>query len=165
MTPSTKPSDKQDKDTITMVNTPPKSLETAKLTSENVPDAFDRDPSQVPSHGRFWSISLTVVELGVEMVINLSDSVLLGRLYAGESDQNFIDLTGYNAHEYGVSRQHAYISLSNNKVVIKDNNSANRTLLNKKKISPMQEYPLRPGDVISLGKLELKFNLLFDPFA
>jgi hypothetical protein len=140
-------------------------VETAKLNSDDVAEVFERDPSQVPAHASFWCISLTVVELGVQMVINISGDVLLGRLGISDGDYTFVDLTGYNAHEYGVSRKHAIISLADNKVVIKDNNSANRTLLNKKKLRPLQDYPLKPGDVISLGKLELKFNLLFDPFA
>jgi len=140
-------------------------VETARLNSEDVAELFERDPSQVPAHASFWCISLTVVELGVQMVINISGNIMLGRLADNEYEETFVDLTGYKAHEYGVSRKHALITLRDKKVVIKDNNSANRTLLNNKKLRPLQEYPLKPGDVISLGKLELKFNLLFDPFA
>lgn len=140
-------------------------VETAKLDANDVPEIFDRDPSQIPPHASFWCISLTVVEQGVQMVINISGKVLLGRLGSSDEEYTFVDLTGYNAHECGVSRRHAIIALLDDKVIIKDNNSANRTLLNNKKLRPLQEYPLKPGDEISLGKLRLTFNLVFDPFG
>lgn len=140
-------------------------VETARLNSEDIAEIFERDPSQVPAHASFWCISLTVIDPGVQMVINISGSIMLGRQADSDYEDTFIDLSGYNAHEYGVSRKHAIITLHDKKVVIKDNNSANRTLLNDKKLRPLQEYPLKPGDIISLGKLRLKFNLIFDPFA
>lgn len=149
----------------TIPNRSDNSVETANVSLSEAAELFERDNSQVPSHADFWCISLTVVEQGVEMVINISGSVMLGRSVDSKFDGAFIDLSGYNAHEHGVSRQHAIITLRNKQVVIKDNNSANNTLLNNKKLRPMQEYALTPGDLISLGKLQLQFNLLFDPFA
>lgn len=140
-------------------------VETVKLNSDDIAEIFERDPSQVPAHASFWCISLTLVDSGVQMVINISGSVVLGRYVEKHHDETFIDLSGYKGHEFGVSRKHAIIRLRDNIVVIKDNNSANRTLLNSKKLPPLQEYPLKPGDVISLGKLQLKFDLIFDPFA
>ena len=140
-------------------------VETLQFDGLNVADFLDRDASQVPAHATFWCISLTILEFDTQMVINISGDLMLGR--QGQSDERytFIDLSGYNAHQHGVSRQHAIIALQNKRVVIKDNASSNRTLLNGKKLQPHRDYTLRPGDIISLARLELQFNLNFDPFA
>ncbi|MGB7341082.1 MAG: FHA domain-containing protein [Phototrophicaceae bacterium] len=140
-------------------------VETLKIDGINVAEFLDRDASQIPAHATFWCISLTVLAFDTQMVINISGDLMLGR--QGQSDERytFIDLSGYNAHKHGVSRQHAIIALHNKRVVIKDNDSSNRTLLNGKKLQPHRDYALKQGDIISLARLELKFNLNFDPFA
>src|SRR5688572_16012899 len=56
------------------------------------------------------------------------------------------------------------LTLKGTKVMLRDNRSTNRTLLNSKKLRPLQDYPLKPGDLITLGRLQLKYNLLFNPF-
>lgn len=52
------------------------------------------------------------------------------------------------------SRQHAAIEIRNGEVVLDDLNSRNGTLLNGERISGAE--PLRAGDVITIGKIEIQ---------
>lgn len=152
-------------DIQTLANRNTTEIDTAHFAEEDVQELLELDPSRVPKHPTAWCISLTFVDAGVQMVFNISSEVILGRLSSSHERVNFIDLSGYNAHEMGVSREHALLILKGTKVMLRDNKSTNRTLLNNKKLRPLQDYPLKPGDLITLGRLQLKYNLLFNPFG
>jgi CheY-like chemotaxis protein len=102
-----------------------------------------------------WVIELRVVGTAYVEQLQVRESVLLGRGERGE-DAADIDLEPYDAYALGVSRRHARISAHNNRVTIQDLNSSNGTFLNGGLMEPGQEYRLRHGDHLALGKLELQ---------
>lgn len=130
-------------------------------------DSFDEADKQGRSNAlniKPWRISLVVIEFETHIIFDLNDSVLLGRSYPAADLTRGIDLTPFNAYELGVSRHHAIMKLVDNNVVIYDNKSNNGTLLNGKLLRPDIDYVIKDKDFISLGKMELCVQLLFNPF-
>src|ERR1051325_11780371 len=64
--------------------------------------------------------------------------------------------------EPSVSSHHCEVLLNGNAVVIKDLNSTNGTFINGDKIS---ESPLKPGQVLRLGQIELRLETDAAPAA
>jgi len=90
------------------------------------------------------------------MQVNLSHDKTIGRIHEGFTPE--IDLSGFDAYEQGVSRQHAILRRQNDTIVIVDLNSANNTFLNGQRLVPDQPRILRDGDEIRLGQLVLRVN-------
>ena len=104
------------------------------------------------------------MKMGVEVVFDLVDEVMLGHSHSSHNGYTSIDLSPFDVYEMGVSRRHAILQLDNDRLVLIDNHSTNGTLLNKKQMQPGVAYPLRNGDIISLGLLDLQVELLINPF-
>jgi pSer/pThr/pTyr-binding forkhead associated (FHA) protein len=137
---------------------------------------FDRkDPTKQPAEPQItaldmgvpppWRISLTVMEMQTELVFDLTKSMTIGRAHVEMDPLPEIDLTPFNGEESGVSRQHAKITLDEGRVVVTDLDSSNGTFLNEEPLQANQAYPLRNEDSLKIGILELKVELLMDPFA
>jgi pSer/pThr/pTyr-binding forkhead associated (FHA) protein len=54
------------------------------------------------------------------------------------------------------SRQHAVITLDRGTVVVEDMNSLNGTWVNGTRIHPGQYHPLKHGDIVQVGTVQLK---------
>src|SRR5690349_15473372 len=89
--------------------------------------------------------------------------VLLSAGMAGRSHELKVDKTTigrledntFQIPEPSVSSHHCEVLLNGNEVVIKDLNSTNGTFINGDKIS---ESPLKPGQVLRLGQIELRLE-------
>lgn len=126
-----------------------------------------RDASPMDrSAPRPWRIALTVSKLSLQIVVDLHGELVMGRASRDDDDgQALLDLTPFNAHEQGVSRRHAQLFLLGEQVLVIDSESVNGTFLNGEALTPNQEYPLRHGDRLRLGKLELKVEMLSNPYS
>ncbi len=72
-----------------------------------------------------------------------------------------VDLISCNAIRNGISRQHAALDLKEGGIpVIFDLGSSNGTSVNGQELSPHQPHPVKDGDKIRLGKLQV--TLFFD---
>ena len=80
------------------------------------------------------------------------------RRCSGREDPTLqIDLEGYPDGKY-VSHRHAQIVKMDDKYYIEDLGSSNHTWVNEIKLAQGQAEPLKEGDVIKLGKIELTFH-------
>jgi len=92
--------------------------------------------------------------LSVERVNNL----VMGRadkVKSSAGDVN-IDLTPFNAQEYGVSRQHARLDAHENPPVLHDLGSYNGTYINGERLEEEKPRQLESGDEIQLGQLKMR---------
>ncbi len=85
-------------------------------------------------------------------------------LIVGRSDQQSnsypdVDLGPYGGLDLGVSRRHFRLTRNNDQFYIEDLNSMNGSIVNSQRIPPYTLQPLRSGDQIILGKMELAFEL------
>ena len=84
---------------------------------------------------------------------------LTGRTYELKVDKTTIgrlDDNTFQIAEPSVSSHHCEVLLKGSDVVIKDLNSTNGTFINGEKIS---EAPLKPGQLLRLGNVELRLEL------
>lgn len=86
------------------------------------------------------------------LVPNDVKKIIFGRSSPGESEPT-VDLNPYDAHLFGVSRQHAIVHRSDNGCYVQDMGSTNGTWLNEKRLIAQKLYALQSGDMIRLGQL------------
>ncbi|MBK9944868.1 MAG: zinc ribbon domain-containing protein [Kouleothrix sp.] len=101
---------------------------------------------------------LIVAATGVAVPLPAAAQAVIGR---GDAVSNFypdIDLTPYGALDNGVGRRHARLAVQAGQVVLEDLDSTNGTLLNGQKLAPRQPQPLREGDQLVFGKLQLRYS-------
>jgi len=98
-----------------------------------------------------------------EKVIDLPDQAefTIGRIVEGQVITPDVDLNPYDAYDRGISRLHATMRVDEQKekIFIVDLGSANGTRVNGYEIPANSEVPLNHGDVIRLGKFNLKVIL------
>jgi hypothetical protein len=69
-----------------------------------------------------------------------------------------IDLSEFQAYERGVSRLHATINLSDQPTIM-DLGSSNGTWLNGERIEAHKPLPIKQGDILTLGKMNIQIFL------
>jgi pSer/pThr/pTyr-binding forkhead associated (FHA) protein len=98
-----------------------------------------------------------------EEVLTLPDQneFTMGRLVEGQVITPDVDLNPFDAFDKGISRLHATIRIDEekNRIFVIDLGSANGSSVNGYEIPANSEVPLNHGDVLSLGKLNLKVIL------
>ena len=121
---------------------------------------FNEPPPKRSRKSASETMSLQILE-GGQLLFPLMDKneLTIGRVSDGQAIMPDIDLTPYEAYEYGVSRLHAVLKKNKDIVTIKDLGSSNGTYVDRARLKPEQEYPLSHGNIISLGKLKIQFLL------
>jgi pSer/pThr/pTyr-binding forkhead associated (FHA) protein len=104
-------------------------------------------------------VSLNIVNSGETLPLKSQKEITLGRVSGGQTVIPDIDLTPYKAYEGGVSRMHASIQISEDGVTITDLGSANGTRINGRKITSHISYPIKHGDILTLGKFKIQVLL------
>jgi len=98
-----------------------------------------------------------------EQVIDLPDQeeFTIGRIVEGQVITPDVDLNIYEAYDMGVSRLHATIRINREKNLffVIDLGSANGSSVNGYEIPANSEVPLNHGDVLTLGKFNMKVIL------
>jgi hypothetical protein len=100
-------------------------------------------------------ISLRILDNDETLRIIGREEVTLGRIGEGQPIIPDIDLTPFKAYESGVSRLHASMKITFERVTIMDLDSANGTRLNDKKIPPYVPQIVSNEDMLTLGKLRI----------
>jgi serine/threonine protein kinase len=144
---------------------------TAKLPTaslKELQESSDRaaswSPPDVRLGGEPSQVSLHFIETGQVLNLKLNKEYLIGRQHKSQPILPDIDLTPFNAYEWGISRMHASLAVRPDMVSITDIGSANGTWHNGKRIPANQPYPLNHGDVLHLGKLKVQIlNYLDNP--
>jgi pSer/pThr/pTyr-binding forkhead associated (FHA) protein len=100
-------------------------------------------------------------ELEEVIPIPEQDEFTIGRIVEGQVITPDVDLNAYEAYDKGVSRLHVTIRINpeNNKIHVIDLGSANGSSINGFEIPANSEVPLNHGDVLSLGKFNMKVIL------
>jgi pSer/pThr/pTyr-binding forkhead associated (FHA) protein len=123
-----------------------------QLHESNADDAEQVVPP-TPEDAR---LSLYLVETGEVIPLEGLTEFTLGRSSEDQPILPDVDLAPYHAYEYGVSRLHASIKLSQPFALLIDFGSANGTQLNGQKLSPDKPYPITHGDIFTLGKMKIQ---------
>jgi len=114
---------------------------------------------------RPWKVGLRIVEKENRLIFDMDRPMVIGRMDPEHDVYPDIDLGPYNAEELGVSREHMMLKLDGDRIVAIDNGSSNGSLLNRERMKPREDYPVRDGDEIQLGLMKVKVELLMNPFS
>ncbi len=101
------------------------------------------------------SVALYIGDSAEPVIIDVTNTVTLGRESANSVYQPLVDLTRYGAHERGVSRLHASIQRSGEQFMITDLHSSNGTWLNGNRLEPDVPQLLRSGDRLKLSVMRI----------
>jgi len=101
-------------------------------------------------------VSLHFVDTGQVINLDLNREYLIGRQHKSQPIIPDIDLTPFNAYEWGISRLHASLTVRQDQIRITDLGSSNGTWHAGKRLPADEPYELFHGDVIHLGKLKIQ---------
>jgi pSer/pThr/pTyr-binding forkhead associated (FHA) protein len=145
---------------------PGKSLATEPLSEADLP-ASEEDPwlRLIDEHenailpATATALRITVARTGryVLLLFPIGD-VELGRSDPSSGIDPDVDLARDGGFVEGVSRRHAKITQTGNRVLVEDVGSTNGTFLNGKRIRSHLGYALREDDSLQLGGLELRIG-------
>lgn len=87
-----------------------------------------------------------------------------GELIVGRSDPQSnsypdVDLGPYGGLDLGISRRHFRLTRNGDHFYLEDLNALNGSIVNGQRIPPYTLHPLRSGDRITLGKMEMVFEV------
>lgn len=128
---------------------------TAEILIPPLPDSLPA--GQISQAGSLDAIvSLYLVDSGQIIHLAGRTEFTLGRVAEGQPILPDVDFSPFEAYAHGVSRLHASMKISNQRLIITDLGSSNGTRVNGQKIMAHIDYPLNHGDVVSLGKLKIQ---------
>jgi pSer/pThr/pTyr-binding forkhead associated (FHA) protein len=90
------------------------------------------------------------------------EGYIIGRSDTKSTYTPDIDLTVYNALQKGLSRRHAALVSYQGLVHVLDLSSVNGTFLNGQRLAPDVPYPVRVGDKLRLGNVNIQLSVRDD---
>ncbi|MBC8098727.1 MAG: response regulator [Armatimonadetes bacterium] len=130
---------------------------TRRLDQEPIEPALPVDDQEaLAEYPITWVIELRVVGTPSVVQVRVQDEMVVGRSDPRYDTQPDIDLEPYGAYDLGVSRRHAQLFPKNNRLLLRDLGSSNGTYINGRYLLQGQEYRLRHGDMLTIGKLQLQ---------
>ena len=124
------------------------------------------ETEETDQHPSEWEpIEHTLIHFDIEagqkeLELQLNKPIYFGRLDPILDNFPEVDLTEMDGLDKGVSRRHAKITKQDGMLVIEDLGSVNGTFVNGHKLPPYSTEAIHSGDVIQLGQLTIKINLL-----
>lgn len=101
-------------------------------------------------------ISILLIESGQMLHLAGRIEYSLGRSLEDQPILPDVDLSPYDAYTMGVSRLHAVLKWIDQNTYIMDLGSSNGTRINGEKILPKIDFPVKHGDIITLGRLKFR---------
>jgi pSer/pThr/pTyr-binding forkhead associated (FHA) protein len=98
---------------------------------------------------------------GKDLVLRIQKTeYTFGRAALGQAVIPDFDLTPYDGLAKGVSRIHALIVTTEKEIFLRDLTSINGTQINGIRLSPNMDYPIKSGDLVSLGRLIIEIKTI-----
>jgi len=103
------------------------------------------------------------VKVGDKTVaVDISDSMLVGRVVDGDDTEYALDLGDFGGYQSGVSRQHALITRHEGGLYIEDLGSTNGTRINGFQLTVKRKYRLRDGDEVEFARLRTQIKFVIE---
>lgn len=104
-------------------------------------------------------VALNLLASGDILPLTFTEEIILGRYSEGQPVKPDVDLTPFHAYEAGVSRLHASLRWVEDRLMVTDLGSANGTRLNGRLLTAYIPYPLKHGDILTMGKFKIQVLL------
>jgi len=110
-----------------------------------------------------WVIELRGPHIEPPLILRLDHKLVLGRIDKNNPSPIDVDLSPYEAEDYGVSRQHLILQTENDQLMMTDLGSGNGTQLNGLRVEPNKHYLLKNNDQLRLGRLPVEIGVIISP--
>lgn len=128
--------------------------------SDEMRGQLSRRPN-IPAHPAVPDlICLTLPTLDSVLEVEPAKTLIIGRRPRPEDPPVAIDLEIFDAQQFGVSRCHAMIAVVQGGLYVQDLHSMNGSMLNGRRLDPLQRYPLLSGDTLTLGRLPMEVTFV-----
>jgi pSer/pThr/pTyr-binding forkhead associated (FHA) protein len=101
-------------------------------------------------------LSFYILSTRQQVDLELKRKTVLGRVSDEEHDVKNIDLSPFLAYQLGVSRRHLMLVPEDEEILAFDLSSRNGSFINGDQLSPRKGFPLKDGDELRLGSLEIR---------
>src|SRR6266516_1318613 len=118
-------------------------------------DVFFQKALITPPHMKVPQKQAYLIVLSSGQYIPLTWEAML----VGRQDAKVGNFPEINLPDMKVGRRHAYLRNRPGTFTIEDLNSTNKTRLNGVTLIPHQEYPLKDGDLLRFGSVDVRFEL------
>jgi pSer/pThr/pTyr-binding forkhead associated (FHA) protein len=115
--------------------------------------------SYAPAHTLTASLVITQPPPPATLQIPNRNELIVGRSDPQSNSYPDVDLGPYGGLDLGISRRHFRLTRNGDHFYLEDLNALNGSIVNGQRIPPYTLHPLRPGDRISLGKMEMTFEV------
>lgn len=139
--------------------------DTSKLTGQDLPQTDQIGTLVIPIFSPPSGFTVRINGAAEPVKLAGKPEYLLGRSDPKHDVTPDLDLGPYGGQQLGVSRKHAYLVQTDVGLSIRDLGSTNGTLVNGRVMAANQEWALRDGDEVRLGKLALNIYFITDPAA
>jgi hypothetical protein len=133
--------------------------DTTALDTGTVPHTDKIGTLVIPTFAPPTGFSIRITGSKDPILLAGKPEYMLGRTDPKHNVEPDVDLSPFGGQQLGVSRRHASLVQTESGLSIRDHASTNGTAVNGKVLAANQEWPLRDGDEIRLGKLA--FNIFF----
>lgn len=117
----------------------------------------------MPESELSWVVELKAASISQPIRAQFEKRLVIGRSDRATNVKPDVDLSPYDAVQYGISRQHAALVAKTSQLMVVDLNSGNGTFLNGTRLEPHQETLLRGEDHLQLGTLEIQVRVVVAP--
>lgn len=103
------------------------------------------------------SVAFYIGDVPDPLIVNVPSEAILGRYTLSSLTQPRVDLSAFASYMSGVSRLHVAIRRNSHKELeVQDLGSTNGTWINGEQLTPYQFQPLKSGDSLKLGCLNIR---------
>ena len=117
-------------------------------------------PATAPSRQLHASLVITAPPPPATIQIPNRNELIVGRADPQSNSYPDVDLGPYGGLDLGVSRRHFRLTRTGDNFYLEDLNAMNGSVVNGQRVPPYTLHPLRSGDRIVLGKLEMVFEVV-----
>lgn len=133
---------------------------TLKPEIEPLPAVDNASTLVIPMYAPPVGFTLRINGATEPVLLTGKTEYLLGRADPKHDVRPDLDLGPYGGQQLGVSRKHAFLVQVDNGFAIRDLGSTNGTIVNGRVLAANQDWLLRDGDEIRLGKLAMNIYFL-----
>jgi hypothetical protein len=116
-------------------------------------------PAPAPARTLHASLVITAPPPPATIQIPNRNELIVGRSDPQSNSYPDVDLGPYGGLDLGVSRRHFRLTRTGDTFYLEDLNAMNGSIVNGQRVPPYTLHPLRSGDRIVLGKLEMVFEV------
>lgn len=150
----------------------PAGTSAASSSTYNSPPSYSSAPmgsagtygsaASAPAPSRQLHASLVITSPPPPATIQIPDrnELIVGRSDPQSNSYPDVDLGPYGGLDLGVSRRHFRLTRTGDNFYLEDLNAMNGSIVNGQRVPPYTLQPLRSGDRIVLGKLEMVFEVV-----